>query len=345
MADRHLPSASQAPAPPPRRRATSDVPTCSDRPAGPVAAIGPAGPLRVEQVLHLQRTLGNHAVQGILARHRPPAPSAAAPPGVQRMIAVKEPHDLVYHPADLDTSGEFAATFRGMMGDAVGRRAVTWAAFRHDVAWPDAEWTSGERDATSEEVEDETRQRVLGQFEDEDVIHAYSRADMVQWGYPDMEPPVLLLDPDDMREAGQVPGQQITESETCVIQALDSFGVNVPGLGVHTVAAWHNYFRTRAPGLDYRTDSHYVRVYVGILGYTLVNNAVIAWDAIPWEELGDGNYLVGTYPNGQPQGGETGHMIGAVVAGGAVTAVHDQQGLTEPYLDGHNVYARYIFRM
>ncbi|MDT7809042.1 MAG: hypothetical protein QOJ70_2855 [Acidobacteriota bacterium] len=99
-------------------------------------------------------------------------------------------------------------------------------------------------------------------------------------------------------------------------------------------------------GLDYRTDSHYIRLYVGELGYTLKNNVVMRWDDINWTTMGgDGNYLVGTYAHGAPTGSATGHMIGVVVAGGRVTTTHDQQNLTKPYFEAGRVHVRYIFKM
>jgi hypothetical protein len=186
------------------------------------------------------------------------------------------------------------------------------------------------------------RDEVRNQFEDDSKVYRYAQHVDIRYGIPSAED--LLLNPFDMREAGQAVGVNMVAAQTCVLQALEDFGVNVPNTGSSTTQAWHNY--CRANEIDYRTDSHYIRLYVGILHYRLKNNVVVPWNQIDWVSMGgDGRYLVSTYPHGLPPGNGTGHMIGVVINGGVVQTIHDRQQLTEPHLGGGGVVVRYIFRM
>lgn len=151
-----------------------------------------------------------------------------------------------------------------------------------------------------------------------------------------------LLLPADMQETGDPLPVVLAPASACVIQALVDFGVAAPA-GAATDQAWHNWCRTQQ--LDYRTDSDIIRIYVGQLGYSLVNNATVRMNNVNWAELGgDGNYLVASYV-GMPAG--VGHMIGVVINHGAIQTVHDRQNLTALTLNNNpaGVSARYIYRI
>lgn len=151
-----------------------------------------------------------------------------------------------------------------------------------------------------------------------------------------------LLLPHDMAETGDPLPAVLAPASACVIQALVDFGVAAPG-GAATDHAWHNW--CRAQHLDYRTDSDIVRIYVGQLGYSLVNNKTVTMDNVDWVGLGgDGHYLVASYV-GMPAG--VGHMIGVVINEGAIQNIYDRQNLTAPTLNENpaGVSARYIYKI
>jgi hypothetical protein len=324
-------------------------------PARGTASESPAGDRREPAARPARETPGAAAVR--------PSPSAGNV--VQRFVS-REDQNTVYMPATFNIEGEFRASLQALLGNHQIRQ-MTWTDFSRQIAWPGATgweipraalaaWASAnlgtgrsesERDPSpdyqSPDVDNDTMTTVRQHFHDETSVYKYANQHSLQWGNND-NGRALLLRPGDMREQGTDLVALMNEPEACVIQALEDFNVNVPGTTNHGVQDWHQYCRTNH--LDYRTDSHYIRLYVETLGYTLVHNTVAAWNAIDWNALGgDGNYLVSSYPNGQPVGGEVGHMIGVVIAGGVPHTIHDQQQLTEPYLAGGNVHARYIFRM
>jgi hypothetical protein len=303
---------------------------------------------------------------------RAPADPAAIPAAIgnqamgrllQRFVS-SEADKAVYIPSSFGIGGEFQKSLSVLLGPHQINH-VPWERFRQ-VAWPDAKWKVPQAEAVSwgkanlgkglnpeerqpapaeksEDVEATTEGNVRAQFLDERNVHQYPTRREMQYGEPSDK--TLLLEPKDMREKGDDLGA-LSKPEACVIQALEDFGVEVPGTSTHTAADWHRYCTAQKPQIDYRTDSHYIRLYVEQLGYQMVNNDVVAWTSIDWKKLGgDGRYLAGTYPGGSPGGSEVGHMIGVVVSGGKVTTVHDQQGLTKPHLAGGNVHARYIFKL
>jgi hypothetical protein len=151
-----------------------------------------------------------------------------------------------------------------------------------------------------------------------------------------------LLLPADMAETGDPLPAVLVPGSACVIQSLVDFGVAAPG-GAATDQAWHNWCRLQP--LDYRTDSDIIRIYVGQLGYSLVNNATVTMNNVDWAALGgDGDYLLTSYI-GMPAG--VGHMIGVVINNGVIHAIHDRQNLTAPTLNANpaGVSARYIYRI
>ncbi len=287
---------------------------------------------------------------------------------VQSMISTEAHPKEVYMPDNTNTGGEFGQSLEVLLGNRTIKKR-SWDHFKRYEALPDAGWRIPQAaldewaganlgrginqedrqappDYQSEDVEPETIGAIRAQFENREKVYRYSNKDLIQYGANDRGEKLLLLN-QDMREAGDALPQNPVAGTTCVIQALGSFNVNVPGGDQHSVAAWHQYCREN--GIDYRTDSHIIRLYVRALGYSLVHNRVNAWNDIPWGELGNGNYLVSSYPAGAPAGAQVGHMVGVVVQGGNIIAVHDQQNLTASQLDGHfeggNVYAHYIYKM
>ncbi len=347
-------------------------------------ALASPGSLSPGDVLQLQRTVGNRAVGRLLSpgnavpretgRQEAPdigdkrAGNSADPEVVQCMISTEKHPKEVYMPDNTSTGGEFGKSLEVLLGDHIIRKS-SWDHFRRYEAFPDAKWTiprtaleewtsanlgkginqedrQAPPDYRTDDVEPETIGEVKTQFEDQEKVYRYGSKDLISYGSNDRGEKLLLLNPD-MREAGDPLPQNPAGGTTCVIQALNSFNVNVPGGNQHSVAAWHHYCREN--GIDYRTDSHIIRLYVGVLGYSLVNNRVSAWNGIPWGKLGNGSYLVSSCPTGAPSGSQVGHMVGAVVQGGNISAVHDQQNLTASQLDedfkGGNVYVRYIYKM
>lgn len=347
-------------------------------------ALANPGSLSPGDVLQLQRTVGNRAVGKLLSlgnavpreTGRQGAPDAGDkragnpkdPEVVQCMISTEKHPKEVYMPDNTSTGGEFGKSLEVLLGNHTIKKS-SWDHFRRYEAFPDARWrippTALEKwasanlgrginqedrqappDYRTDDVEPETIGAVRAQFENQEKVYRYSNKDLIKYGANDRGENLLLLN-QDMREAGDALPQNPVAGTTCVIQALNSFNINVPGGNQHSVAAWHQYCRQN--DIDYRTDSHIIRLYVGVLGYSLVHNRVSAWNDIPWEELGNGNYLISSYPAGAPAGAQVGHMVGAVVQGGNISAVHDQQNLTASQLDedfeGDNVYVRYIYKM
>lgn len=181
------------------------------------------------------------------------------------------------------------------------------------------------------------------QFQTPRVVYAYNNINHMQSSAGANVKRLLL--PKDMEEAPGVLPQNPVMEETCVIQALDSFQVNIPEGDTHTVQDWHNWARNHQ--LDYRTDSDIIRIYVDKLGYSLVNNKLIAISAINWETLGgNGNYLLSTYL-GLPQNGTVAHMIGVVINNGHIVQIHDQQNLSIGVIQNNpnTVYTRYVYKM
>jgi len=292
-----------------------------------------------------------------------PRPGNSRAPGVvQRYIAKDDHPKIVYMPDTVDTTGEFQASLRNLMGDHAVRK-LTWGEFR-EIVWPGTltvdrdnlpAWAAAnlgrglnQSDHQPVPMVDAVPApdvlEVRRQFDDDMTVYHYAIGGNIAYGLPNSQS--HLLKPYDMREAGDPLAHVLHTPSACVIQALDDFNVNVPGTHDHSTAAWHTYCRDHIPQIDYRTDSHYIRLYVGELHYRLKNNQVINWNNVNWNTLGgDGNYLVSTYPNGAPVGNVTGHMVGVVIHGGAVQTIHDRQNLTAPRLAGGNVFVRYIFKM
>jgi hypothetical protein len=279
---------------------------------------------------------------------------------VQRYIAKDGLPANVYMPDTVNTNGEFNTSLRTLVGNYTIRK-LTWDQFRVIVwpqgltvnqallpAWASANLGTGRNQDQHdpvpmvEHVAAPDLLEVRRQFQDDMKVYRYGQWTEISDQMPDEE--VLLLRPFDMREAGQQVVGGLAFGSGCVLQALEDFGVNVPNTQNSTAAAWHLYCQQN--NIDYRTDSHYIRFYVGTLHYRLRNNVAMRWEDIDWATMGgDGNYLVSTYPYGAPMGNATGHMIGVVVNGGAAQTIHDQQQLTEPRLDTGTVHVRYIFRM
>jgi len=177
-----------------------------------------------------------------------------------------------------------------------------------------------------------------------DVNRAYLYTSATDYNFKHATPTGenALMDPKDMGDKTATVPQQYVESAACVIQSLADLGIAVPDSDVESTARrWHTYCVSK--GLDYRTDSDYLKLYVNMLNLTLVHSRLVAWTAVPWDELGgDGDYLVATYGTA-PGPTSIGHMVGVRVAEGAPT-VYDHQDLTKPTLDGGGGYARYVFR-
>lgn len=181
------------------------------------------------------------------------------------------------------------------------------------------------------------------QFQNPRVVYAYNNINHMQSSAGANVKRLLL--PKDMEESPDELPQNPVIGETCVIQALDSFHVNIPGGNTHTVQDWHNWARNHQ--LDYRTDSDIIRIYVDRLGYSLVNNKLIEISAIDWETLGgNGNYLLSTYL-GLPQNSTVAHMIGVVINDGNIVQIHDQQNLSINAIQNNpnTVYTRYVYKM
>jgi hypothetical protein len=189
----------------------------------------------------------------------------------------------------------------------------------------------------------ETLESLHNQYQKRRVVYAYDNISHMRTSSGAEEKNLLLSR--DMEETATPLPMIPVFSQGCVIQVLDSFNVNVPGGNTHSFNDWHNW--ARGQGLDYRTDSDIIRIYVEHLDYSFVSNKLTAINAVDWNSLGgDGNYLLNSYV-GIPSGTAVGHMIGVVINNGAITQIHDQQNLSAPTMNNNpgNVYTRYIFRM
>jgi hypothetical protein len=304
----------------------------------------PAGLLRLHQ------TIGNQAVGRLLARR---AHSARR---LDRLIA-DDGYSTVHVPDTLDVGGEFRESLKVLLGDHTIKQ-TSWEAFRK-VVWPDGapsakeeqtelrDWAAanlGKGKSQEEHDPVPVHLTLRQQFLEETKVYRYDRQASIQYGIPLDER--LLLTPKDMREKGDPLADAFNGPEACVVQALESFGVQVPDTNKSSAEAWHAFCRDHQPQIDYRTDSQYIKLYVEILRFQLVSTRLMGWKAIKWDEIGgDGRYLVSTFPNGPPSGSQIGHMIGVEVQGGKPHQVHDKQQVTKPHLGGPNVFARYIFRM
>ncbi|OVE80903.1 hypothetical protein BVY04_04735 [bacterium M21] len=190
------------------------------------------------------------------------------------------------------------------------------------------------------------RAAITKQLNDNQDAYVYSAYEDLKYSMTDKDP-VHLLSPKDMVEAGDVPAQdtqgafeQANKHQSCVIEALSGWNINVPGSDPvkHSLEAWYQYFV--AQGKDFRTDVDYGGVLVGTLGWTMVSNAPISWtDFLTGAE--NGNYLAGSY-QGEPQGGSVGHMIGFKVAGNQLDgALIDSQGIAARPADR---WLKYVFK-
>ena len=248
-------------------------------------------------------------------------------PVVQRMLH-RQDHNRVYasqntlNPVNLP---RFTASLDTLMGAAQTLQIDNWGAVKAVIG------ISGDF------------QTLHNQFQDPRNVFSYASLFHMQGAVGATERHLLL--PRDMEEAPGILPLHHVVGQTCVIQALNSFNVQAPGGNDASVQAWHAW--ARGQNLDYRTDSDIIRIYVGHLGYQMVNNKLTALNAINWANLGgDGNYLLSTYV-GIPAGAAVGHMVGVVVNGGVINQIHDQQNLSRPTMLGNpgGVYTRYIYRM
>ncbi len=188
------------------------------------------------------------------------------------------------------------------------------------------------------------RQTLMQQFNDENTVYSYNNA----WALPGAVPTAThaIMEPADMGDnSAAVPGGYVA-GQACVIQALNSLGKNVPGTGAVGTNQQHHQYSVNQ-GLDYRTDSDYLNLYVNHYGLTLEHSGVMGWGAINWANLGGaGDYLCVTYIN-NPAPGAVGHMVGVRVTanahGGFNEQIFDQQGITAGTLNAGNGFVKYIF--
>lgn len=242
---------------------------------------------------------------------------------VQRMIAINNPN-VVYSQNMVDTRSQ--AGINILLGGNYNFLNRNWNQIKTII------WTGGTVGAPLQEVHNKYQH----------TRNIYCYPDIFSAQNDEGATIHKLLLPADMQETGDPLPVVLAPASACVIQVLVDFGVAAP-TGATTDQAWHSW--CRGQGLDYRTDSDIIRIYVGHLGYSLVNNTTVTMNNVNWEELGgDGDYLVAAYV-GMPAG--VGHMIGVVINHGAIQTVHDRQNLIAPTLNNNpaGVSARYIYRI
>ena len=163
----------------------------------------------------------------------------------------------------------------------------------------------------------------------------------------DEKQPVHLLSVRDMVENGNVPTQQTQGAfeqanphQSCVIEALSEWNINVPGSNPasSSLNSWYKYFVDS--GKDFRTDVDYGTVLIGTLNWIMVSNTAVSWNNF-LATAENGNYLAGSY-NGLPQGGAIGHMIGFTISNRAMqgTLIDKQNIAAAP----NQRWLKYIFR-
>jgi hypothetical protein len=191
------------------------------------------------------------------------------------------------------------------------------------------------------------------EFEDEMKVFVYESKSFFKNYQPATER--LLLTHKDMKEKGSKLKGYST-SEACVIQSLASLGQSVKDVTLFSgtssesspteATSFHKY--AKDAGIDYRTDSQYLRIYTS-LGFELKANKPTTWDKIDWASLGNGKYAASTYPTGYSSSA-VGHMIAVIVTDdGATLDIRDVQNLTKPKLvggskDPGSVGVTYIFK-
>ena len=137
------------------------------------------------------------------------------------------------------------------------------------------------------------------QFNDIHKVYVYNADWQLRGAAPNREQPIM--EPQDMGDStAQVPNTY-DNAAACVVPSLASLGRPVPGQqGAGTSQAHHAY--SVGQGIDYRTDSDYLRLYVQHYNLQLIHSGPVAWNAVPWVNLGGaGDYLATTYVN--PPGG------------------------------------------
>jgi len=185
------------------------------------------------------------------------------------------------------------------------------------------------------------RSTVMDQFRDTHYIYRYNNPHVFATATPSGKHAVM--EPRDMGDTtAQVPDRYV-DREACVIQALRSIGAQVPGTGAVGTNQQHHAYSLNQ-GLDYRTDSDYLQLYIGRYGLRLVHSGLTPWGNVNWPTLGAGNYVMTSYA-AQPGANTVGHMVAVRVNAQFVPEVMDQQGLTKPTLDAGNGFIKYIFRV
>ncbi len=267
--------------------------------------------------------------------HERPAPQAADAAPVQRLVAVG---NRVFAPRAIRHKGKLEANPSVSQGTYMTSLRVLV---------PGAQTLEGGDEfgalvnAVKDSAAEGAYQKLWAQYQDVNRAYVYANATGYEFKNALPTGEQALMDPKDMGDKTAEVPRQYVESAACVLQSLASLGIAMPGSDAEgTAQEWHRYAVQQK--LDYRTDSDYLKLYVTTLGMTLVSSRLVAWANVPWDELGDGDYLVTTY-GAAPQETTIGHMVGVRVADGEPT-VFDHQDLTAPILDEGEGFARYIFK-
>lgn len=299
-------------------------------------------------------SLGTHSAAAP-SRHSFAHLSAASVAPVQRYIAIKDDYNKVFVPKSdkPDDSGEQAIFETSLKTLVPGVTAVdyrNWKGFGLKVM------AAGSGYEQESDIPEYLHSEVGGkksEFEERMKVFEYASKSFLKSYEPAKVR--LLLSPKDMKEAGDDLGSY-TQSEACVIQSLGSLGMSVKDVDVFSgtsseakpteATSFHKY--AKSAGIDYRTDSQYIKIYTS-LGFTLISNTPTTWDKIDWKANGNGKYAVSSFPTGYSSSA-VGHMIAVIVSdGGDTLDIRDVQNLTRPKLVGGSadpsaVGVSYIFK-